>query len=184
MKKKVLCMGTIGLFLLIAIGTSFTTAEKIESSNEDKIKFNIRVNCEDNRPWPWSFNPRYTPDEIETEIEIRNLNTDEITVLTNEDMSGSGNFGLGQNYFVDLEEDGDYNIKCSIELNSPIWTPTEDYQEVECYNVYYGETVEFFFDSECIIKSKSKPVDIISMIVNRLPILQRSFARKTLFLVE
>ena len=108
MKKKIICIGILSIFLTMSLATCFSGAEEIEASNQEKLTFLIEVGCKDNRELSWW--PYYYPDDIITDIEITNLNTNEKIFLTEDDMGPNDYIMRVQCYYVELERESDYNI--------------------------------------------------------------------------
>ena len=181
MKHKILSISIIGIFLTMGILTSYAGSEEIKNINLDEDAFFvIMVRCEKTLLQRFSGESSslyYPPDEFQTHIEITDLNTNEKTILTNEDMKTLDFDRENQYYRVEdyLEEGHDYNINCSIELSGN-WAPTRDYLEENVYNIKFPDNLNlafFTFQSILEIKSKSKTVNFLSMFIERFPIFQK-----------
>ena len=181
MNKKIISFGIVSLFLLTSLSmtvmgknvTGIDACEKPTALIQNIRTIEITVECDNDYEMLGHINP----EEIDTTITITNTATDEIIVLTNEDIAWCHNLWGYQVYFVELN-DGNYNIACSIELPKP-WKSTEKYKEWDTSVPLppgWG-SIYFMFDSEIRIRSHSRVLNIQSLFINRLsqrfPLLQQ-----------
>jgi hypothetical protein len=172
MKKKIICIGVVSMFLLTSISAITATAIETNTKNENSTGKEIRITVQGFTIGIFTGFPPPTIDarKLSPTITITNIDTGEMVMtLTKDDMSYYyfGEFGSDYAWWQAYEiylDDGAYNLHCSIEISGKPY-PSKD--------IDFDFTVPGCSDNIRLVFNRRPHEDISPKLYERFPILQQ-----------